>query len=304
MPCLCFDLVCLIFVEMVAASTYKLYNSSSPVCLLASLPNLFPFLPLSPLPFFGALYSKKMFQLQADISSANVSICLRLFLLDWFIFFGGTLSTCQSLSQTRAGQLIRSGWWMSQKLCRSSFIFFSCSLRPTSYIVATGFRWLQPPVVDYLLSINDRLNSLKVTMEADVHKATVDTGQQVDVIHAVPEALMAGSFAQYLAQSNTHMAQRQLFALRKIHNFIRVCHGADAFWVLWPPNRRQCQSPKISKRLTLCLQRLVFHVSLIGSNLTVRKSAGHSAGVFGTVGYSYTTAGWSVAWWQPCYWGG
>eukprot|EP00054_Salpingoeca_dolichothecata_P022381 m.146621 g.146621 ORF g.146621 m.146621 type:complete len:776 (+) comp24321_c0_seq2:67-2394(+) len=80
------------------------------------------------------------------------------------------------------------------------------------YVVCTGLKAHRPPVVDYLFTVNDRLNSLKTSVNS-----------QQDVIHIVPEAIIQQSpeFVQYMHKSNNLLAQKQIRALHKVHNFLK-----------------------------------------------------------------------------------
>ena len=96
------------------------------------------------------------------------------------------------------------------------------------FIVAKGLRRQNPPVAEYLLQVNDRLNEMKSAAATAAKGEGEGDGEAVasekaDVIQIVPrETIMAdASFVAYMRKSIASLGWKQVAALKKLHNFIK-----------------------------------------------------------------------------------
>lgn len=78
------------------------------------------------------------------------------------------------------------------------------------YIVCEGLCKAPASLIEHLLRVNDQINTFKAA------------GEKEDVIELVPLEILDKTFCHYMRRSNDVLAQKQTFALKKLHKFLRV----------------------------------------------------------------------------------
>jgi cap1 methyltransferase len=90
------------------------------------------------------------------------------------------------------------------------------------FIVAKGLKRENPPVAQYLLQVNDRLNAMKDPENKTNLKMTL-TDMTEDVVGVVPREVLTAdvAFLTYMTRSINDLGWTQIAALKKLHNFIK-----------------------------------------------------------------------------------